>query len=110
MVAIVIGVIQLLTLVLNAAKPTGKFWDGVQTAGDYYDVIGGSICGCFVVIGGLSVLIYKPWRRWVAKKHQHRSGAVVDEEDAGMTIMMPSRMKEGAAMPKWQSTSWGQKN
>ncbi|EAW06383.1 HoxN/HupN/NixA family nickel/cobalt transporter [Aspergillus clavatus NRRL 1] len=68
-VAIVIGVIQLLTLVLNVAEPTGRFWDGVQTAGDYYDVIGGAICGCFIIFGGLSVVLYKPWRRWIAKRH-----------------------------------------
>ncbi|PYH43108.1 NicO-domain-containing protein [Aspergillus saccharolyticus JOP 1030-1] len=42
-VAIVIGIIQVLTLVLNVAHPTGKFWDGVQVAGDYYDAIGGGI-------------------------------------------------------------------
>ncbi|OOF92463.1 hypothetical protein ASPCADRAFT_517854 [Aspergillus carbonarius ITEM 5010] len=69
MVAIVIGVIQLLTLVLNVANPTGKFWDGVQVAGDYYDAIGGGICGCFIIIGGLSVVVYKPWRRWIARRH-----------------------------------------
>ncbi|KAJ5103113.1 hypothetical protein N7532_003642 [Penicillium argentinense] len=68
-VAIVIGVIQLLTMVLNVTNATGKFWDGVQVAGDYYDVIGGSICGCFLIIGGLSVLLYKPWRRWMARRH-----------------------------------------
>ncbi|KAL4749237.1 hypothetical protein BDW72DRAFT_214201 [Aspergillus terricola var. indicus] len=68
-VAIIIGVIQLLTLILNVAEPTGRFWDGVQTAGDYYDVIGGGICGAFLVFGILSVLIYKPWRRWIGKRY-----------------------------------------
>lgn len=68
-VAVVIGVIQLLTMILNMANATGKFWDGVQTAGDYYDVIGGSICGCFIVFGALSVVLYKPWRRWMARRH-----------------------------------------
>lgn len=67
-VAIVIGVIQLLTLIQNAADVKGKFWDGVETAGDYYDVIGGSICGCFVIVGGLSVVLYRPWRRRMARK------------------------------------------
>jgi high-affinity nickel-transport protein len=68
-VAIVIGVIQLLTMILNVTDAKGKFWDGVQTAGDYYDVIGGSICGCFIIFGGLSVFLYKPWRRWMAHRH-----------------------------------------
>ena len=62
-IALIIGVIQLLTLVLNVAEPEGPFWDGVQTAGDYYDVIGGGICGSSLVVGGVSVLAYKPWRR-----------------------------------------------
>ena len=39
-VAIVIGVIQLLTLILNVAEPSGRFWQGVETAGDHYDIIG----------------------------------------------------------------------
>lgn len=66
-VAICIGVIQLLTLILNVASPTGKFWDGVGVAGDNYEIIGGSICGAFVVFGVASVLLYKPWRRRVDK-------------------------------------------
>ncbi|KAJ5815646.1 hypothetical protein N7474_007423 [Penicillium riverlandense] len=77
-VAIVIGVIQLLTMILNVTHAKGKFWDGVQTAGDYYDVIGGSICGCFIIFGGFSVLIYKPWRRWMTRRHGR--SAVTDEE------------------------------
>ncbi|KAF2086399.1 NicO-domain-containing protein [Saccharata proteae CBS 121410] len=62
-VALVIGIIQLLTLVLNVAEPTGRFWDGVERAGDNYEILGGSICGSFIVFGLLSVLLYKPWRR-----------------------------------------------
>ncbi|KAK5045176.1 hypothetical protein LTR84_009509 [Exophiala bonariae] len=66
--AIVIGMLQLLSLILNTAHPTGRFWDGVETAGEYYEVIGGAICGSFVVFGGLSVLCYRPWKRWVQRK------------------------------------------
>ena len=40
MVALVIGVIQLLSLVLNVAEPSGPFWDGVANAGDHYEIIG----------------------------------------------------------------------
>lgn len=69
MVAIVIGVIQVLSLVLNVASPTGKFWDGVETAGEYYDVIGGGIAGCFVLVAILSVFAYKPWRRWITRRY-----------------------------------------
>ncbi|GAB1209673.1 hypothetical protein APSETT445_008454 [Aspergillus pseudonomiae] len=86
-VAIVIGVIQLLTLVLNVAEPTGKFWDGVQTAGDYYDAIGGGICGLFIIIGALSVVVYKPWRRWVARRHGKT--IVTDEEGNRDNVAAP---------------------
>ncbi|KAJ5946958.1 hypothetical protein N7454_003797 [Penicillium verhagenii] len=77
-VAIVIGVIQLLTMILNITNATGKFWDGVQVAGDYYDAIGGGICGCFVIFGGLSFVLYKPWRRWMDQRHGRHM--VTDEE------------------------------
>jgi nickel/cobalt transporter (NiCoT) family protein len=40
LVALVIGVIQLLNLILNVAEPSGSFWDGVEVAGDHYDIIG----------------------------------------------------------------------
>jgi high-affinity nickel-transport protein len=75
MVAVVIGTIQLLTMILNVASPSGRFWDGVQIAGDNYEVIGGGICASFVVFGGLSVLCYKPWRRRIekAKKEKFRA-------------------------------------
>ncbi|THC97657.1 hypothetical protein EYZ11_002883 [Aspergillus tanneri] len=87
-VAIVIGVIQLLTLVLNVAEPTGRFWDGVETAGDYYDAIGGGICGCFIIFGGLSVLVYKPWRRWIARRHG-RPVTYTDEEASQEVMPRP---------------------
>src|ERR1700760_2756746 len=48
MAALVIGVIQVLTLILNVANLSGRFWDGVSNAGDHYDIIGGSICGSFI--------------------------------------------------------------
>lgn len=68
-VALVIGFIQLLTLILNIRPDlTGVFWHSVQVAGDHYDIIGGAICGSFVVLGGLSVLLYKPWRRGIDRK------------------------------------------
>ena len=33
---------------------------------------GGGICGSFVVFGTLSVLLYKPWRRWIDRRRQIR--------------------------------------
>lgn len=100
LVAIVIGVIQLLTMILNVTGATGRFWDGVQTAGDYYDVIGGSICGCFIIFGALSVVLYKRWRRWMARRHGKSIVADVegyrDEpcetgDDSGVIVHEPGR-------------------
>lgn len=79
-VAIVIGVIQLLSLIQSAAELEGGFWDGVEIAGDYYDVIGGAICGCFVVVGLLSVVLYKPWKRRMDRIHGKHPAPVDDEE------------------------------
>lgn len=60
-----IGVIQVLTLVLNVAEPEGSFWDGVEAIGDNFEIIGGSICGLFLIVGLGSVIVYRPWRRRV---------------------------------------------
>ena len=70
--AVVIGMIQLLTLILNVASPSGRFWDGVAKAGDSYDIIGGGICGMFIVVGGASVAFYGKWRGWVDAKREKR--------------------------------------
>ncbi|PGG99920.1 hypothetical protein AJ80_09275, partial [Polytolypa hystricis UAMH7299] len=82
-VAIVIGVLQLLTMILNATEATGRFWDGVETAGEYYDVIGGSICGLFIIFGGLSVVVYPYWRRWIMEKRGRIGG---EERESGAGI------------------------
>lgn len=58
-----IGIIQVLTLVLNVAEPEGSFWNGVGAIGDNFEIIGGSICGLFLVVGLGSVIVYRPWRR-----------------------------------------------
>ena len=68
--AIIIGVLQLFTLILNTAKPTGEFWDGVAAAGDAYEYIGASICGIFILVGGLSIVFYPRWRRWIDEKRE----------------------------------------
>ncbi|KAF7559140.1 hypothetical protein G7046_g5016 [Stylonectria norvegica] len=65
-----IGMVQLLSLVQNVADPKGSFWDGVSAIGEHFDIIGGSICGVFVVVGLASVIAYKPWRRRMERKRQ----------------------------------------
>lgn len=63
-----IGIIQILSLVQNVAEPEGSFWDGVSAIGDNFEIIGGSICGLFIVAGLGSVVVYKPWRRRMERR------------------------------------------
>jgi high-affinity nickel-transport protein len=108
-VAIVIGVIQLLTMILNVTDATGKFWDGVQTAGDYYDAIGGGICGCFIIFGGLSVVVYKPWRRWMDQRYGRSTVAGAErsqdeEPEAGEDGVVGSLAGEDDVYKRGQTT------
>lgn len=68
LVAMAIGTVQLLSLIAHFTDPEKKFSQDVEKIGEHYDVIGGAICGAFVVFGITSVLLYKPWRRWVEKR------------------------------------------
>ncbi len=83
LVAICIGTIQLLSLVDSVAAPEGPFWDGLHVVGDHYDIIGGSICGLFVLGGIGAVLCYKPWRRWAEKNRPLARIEGRDEEEGG---------------------------
>jgi nickel/cobalt transporter (NiCoT) family protein len=58
-IALTIGVIQLLTLIYNIRTPTGRFWDGVNWLGERYDIVGGVICGAFLIIGVGGVIVGK---------------------------------------------------
>jgi len=81
-VAIVIGMIQLFSLVLNVAEPTGKFWDGVGKVGDSFEIVGGAIVGLFAVCAVVSMALYRPWRRrFDAKRAAARRMLVVEEEE-----------------------------
>ncbi|KAJ0347728.1 hypothetical protein COL154_005019 [Colletotrichum chrysophilum] len=77
-----IGIIQVLSLIANVAEPEGSFWDGVDAIGEHFDIIGGSICGLFVVVGLGSVLVYRPWRARMDRKNQERAILVPAEEEA----------------------------
>ncbi|KAK4153592.1 high-affinity nickel-transport protein-domain-containing protein [Chaetomidium leptoderma] len=68
-----IGIIQVLSLVDHVAEPDGSFWEGVGAIGDYYDIIGGCICGLFLLVGVGSVLVYRPWRRRMNRKAARRA-------------------------------------
>lgn len=48
-VAIVIGILQTLSLIDSVANPEGRFWEGVENAGNHYDIIGKFYqCFCFL--------------------------------------------------------------
>lgn len=89
-VAVAIGVLQLLSMV-QSIEPNlgGSFWHGVLVAGNHYDIIGAAICGSFILFGGLSILLYKPWRRRI--DHCRRSR--VTQADA----VEPDGITRGAA-------------
>ncbi|KAF2138234.1 uncharacterized protein K452DRAFT_338869 [Aplosporella prunicola CBS 121167] len=79
-VAVVIGAIQLLTLVANVAHPQGVFWDGVDRVGERYEVVGAAICASFLVVGVASVALYGPWR---ARIDRRRALLGHDDDDDG---------------------------
>lgn len=76
-----IGIIQVLSLVLNVAEPEGRFWDGVGAIGDNFEIIGGSICGLFLVVGLGSVLVYKPWRRRMDRRGARQAQVIPWSDD-----------------------------
>lgn len=103
LVAAIIGTFQVLTMIDSAAQPTGRFWDGVNVIGEHYDVLGGVICGCFVVFGGLATVLYRPWRRRLDARRR-RIGVVeedllvvgeADQEQAGSDDQGSSGAAEG---------------
>jgi high-affinity nickel-transport protein len=91
-VAICIGTIQLLSLITGVANPSGKFWDGVNNAGDHFDIIGGAICGSFVLFGLASVILYRPWRRRVDRK---RRRAPIEGESCRILVIRPQTIRSG---------------
>lgn len=84
-----IGIIQALSLAQNVAEPEGKFWDGVSAIGDHFDIIGGSICGLFLIVGIAAIIVYRPWRR---RMDRERRGLIAQEEE-------PAVDADGVASP-----------
>ncbi|KAK4099000.1 NicO-domain-containing protein [Parathielavia hyrcaniae] len=81
-----IGIIQVLTLVEHVAEPDGSFWEGVGAIGDYYDIIGGCICGLFLIVGVGSVLVYRPWR---TKMHERAARHAAEAAEDGSASPEP---------------------
>ena len=76
LVAILIGVIQILSLIQHALEPAGHFWDGVEKVSERYDILGASIAGLFVVTGIVAYLMYTPIREIIDQKRLLIQGAV----------------------------------
>ncbi|KAF2400671.1 NicO-domain-containing protein [Trichodelitschia bisporula] len=72
LVAVVVGTLQALVLgsrIVGEEKAAeSAFWRGVTRVGERYDVIGGSVCGLFVLAAVGSAVCYRPWRRWVDRR------------------------------------------
>ena len=58
-VALLVGLIELLHLVADRLRPTGRFWDMVAALNDHFGAIGLVIVGVFIVCWGASVLLYR---------------------------------------------------
>ncbi|KAI0180098.1 Ni2+-Co2+ transporter transition metal uptake transporter [Hypoxylon sp. FL1284] len=74
-----VGVVQVLSLVEATAGPDedagedgGPFWDGLDALQDRFDVVGGAICGLFLVAGVASAVAYGPWRRRMERRRRRR--------------------------------------
>ncbi len=93
-VALFIGIVQVLTLVSNVASPTGRFWDGVGAIGDNYDIVGGTVCGVFVVAGISSVLLYRPWRRHMDRRLAARAARAARAERGAVFVQAVDQQAE----------------
>lgn len=113
-VALTIGMIQMLTLVLNTAREplTGPFWRGVASVGDRYDVIGGCIVAAFVSVVVLSGVVH--WWLIRTRPERFRSRVVPDrsaipliegEITSGETIDMPRGVIERNEDPHLEAQS-----
>ncbi|KAI1451078.1 NicO-domain-containing protein [Annulohypoxylon stygium] len=78
-----IGIIQLLSLVQNVAEPEGSFWDGLSEISDHFEIVGGCICGLFLVAGLGSVLVYGPWRRRAERRRMERAERLPSDDAGG---------------------------
>ena len=52
------------------------------------EALGGGICSSFIVLGGLSVLLYKPWRRRTdyGRQIRHQPQQLQDDEKTGTVV------------------------
>ena len=58
-IALVIGVVQAISLIADKLEPAGAFWRRAAALHSQFDILGFIIVGLFVVVWGASALIYK---------------------------------------------------
>jgi hypothetical protein len=70
LVALIIGMVQLFSLLQNVIKPEpqGRFWDGVTALSDHYDIVGGAIAGGFVLVGVLGIFAWPSFKKWIHRR------------------------------------------
>ncbi|KAI1877918.1 uncharacterized protein JN550_000100 [Neoarthrinium moseri] len=97
-----IGIVQVLSLAQNVAEPEGSFWDGVSAIGDNFEIIGGSICGLFLVVGLGSVFLYKPWRRRMERRRARQlpSNDLEDDLERTPALIESSEAEYAPAEPR----------
>ena len=116
LVALVIGILQFLNMIVSIRPDlSGPFWGGVVIAGDHYDIIGGGICGSFIVFGVLSVVLYRPWRRRIDKRRhslpsaepedQFAEDTMISEDRYNLETIQSSKMKNNAGKEGMTTTS-----
>jgi high-affinity nickel-transport protein len=101
LVSAFIGIVQLLSLIQNVAEPEGSFWDGVGAIGDHFDIIGGSICGVFLLVGIIAIVLYRPWRRRIDRQNDGLAAAEADgyrdSEGPASPLDQPEVPQDGTA-------------
>lgn len=72
LVALIIGMVQLFSLLQNVIKPEpqGRFWDGVTALSDHYDIVGGAIAGGFVLVGVLGIFAWPSFKQWIQRRKE----------------------------------------
>ncbi len=58
---------------------------------------GGAICGSFLIFGGLSILLYKPWRRRIDRRRRvrYQPRQILDEQETEMSTVLGNPQVDG---------------
>ncbi|WBW74455.1 plasma membrane NiCoT heavy metal ion transmembrane transporter Nic1 [Schizosaccharomyces osmophilus] len=93
--AFTIGIIQMLTLIVSVHPMESTFWDGLNKLSDNYEIVGGCICGAFV----LAILFGICMQNYFEKMF---SPIVQENDDQGIEV---SKIDEQHENPKKSSSS-----